>query len=77
MTDSDEAHVRDIADSLIGCCGGSRPDVESAVDEFDAEQCALFDTLCFLCDVCGWWCDAEEMRSDQICEECEHEEAEN
>lgn len=71
--------AKEIADDLIGYCGGSRPQVEEEIEYLSIEEIAEFDRLAFLCDVCGWWCAEEEMcRHDDICNECdEHDEEED
>lgn len=33
---------------------------------------ATFDQLCFLCEVCGWWCSTDELHNmDGVTEKCD------
>lgn len=40
-------------------------------EDLDTESLDIIDEHIFNCEVCGWWCDNDEMSHDQgICEEC-------
>lgn len=72
--------VKEIARELIGCCGGSRPNLEAELDELgvarEAKPSEAFDEIVFLCDGCGWYCDVDELNNegaDQRCDECNEE----
>jgi hypothetical protein len=64
-----QADVRKLAESLIGSCHISDP---PELHEWSIEKLKEFDALCFSCEACGWWCDAEECNEDDgwYCNDC-------
>lgn len=69
--------VREIARDLIGCCGGSRVELERELDELgvgrEGMPSGVFDEIAFICDGCGWYCSVDELNDesgDQLCDEC-------
>lgn len=63
-------HVRALAESLIGTCHMSDPE---ELEDWSMEELREFDSLCFSCTNCGWWCDAEECHDhndEWVCAEC-------
>ena len=65
-----------LADRLIGTAQTCIPEEELE----NAEDVESFETLAFQCDVCGWWCDVEELNnltSRNLCEECHREETDD
>lgn len=71
------ACVKEIAQDLIGCCSGSRVELEKELDKLgvarQAEPSAAFDEIVFVCDGCGWYCAADELNTetgDSLCEDC-------
>ncbi len=42
-----------------------------SADDMAMEDNLYVDMNVFLCDECGWWCDADEMSDeDDVCDEC-------
>lgn len=72
------ARVKEIALDLVGCCSGSRLELEQELDELgvgtDAAPSAAFDEIAFLCANCGWYCsmdEANDSSGDYLCDDCE------
>lgn len=69
-----------VADFLIGNASRFPYTTEGALDQHelpaeyvsDKTFCATFDQLCFLCEVCGWWCSTDELHNmDGVTEKCD------
>lgn len=65
-----QKHALRVAEDLIGTARNIN-EVTHAAERNDIDFCRELDEHAFVCEVCGWWCAAEEMRSDMICEECD------
>lgn len=64
LAETAAARLTDTAGSLAGL----GEEYEKAANE--TEFCRRLDELVFECEGCGWWCDVEEMRKPQLCDEC-------
>lgn len=72
-------------DKIVNICLGTcNEDLESAisyhypemdVDDLTLEDHDLIDNEMFLCDACGWWCEASELE-EEFCTDCSNEEDE-
>lgn len=71
------AQMEELCNHLRGSCGtlygallslfGMEQESLTSLDE------AEFDSMLFLCSICGWWCDVEELAEndgDQSCHDC-------
>ena len=65
--------IDEIAEELRGQCMLSLEDIleREGIDENDFDHSYL-DSLVFLCEDCGWWCEISEMNDsgDWVCEDC-------
>jgi hypothetical protein len=70
-----DAQMEELCNHLRGSCGS----LEGALlSLFGMEQNGLthedeaeFDSMLFLCSICGWWCDTEGLSNDDGNQECE------
>ncbi len=75
LTPDQAVEVEKMAENLIGRCSAvTSADEESIQEEWTQEQREYFDTLAFLCDDCGWWCDMSECNNEEnlqgLCDQC-------
>lgn len=69
-----DEQVADLAEALRGTTDSldealvRKFDIDQ--DDLDAEDHHELDEHVFLCDGCGWWCEASEMEGDQTCSDC-------
>lgn len=61
---------QEAADELRNTANTFEQVVGCELTDMSAEWLAELDTLVMLCDICGWWCDADEINDDQTCIEC-------
>lgn len=65
------ARALDAAYALLGSCRHLY-EVAHEAEINDIDFCRELDLHVFLCEVCGWWCSAEdELHEGMICEECD------
>jgi hypothetical protein len=77
VSDPDRGLTDDQVNELYAALCGSCDSLETALeqqgfvlDDMTHEDHLELDDLMFLCDGCGWWCDALEMEGDQTCSDC-------
>lgn len=67
LTTSERAH--EVADDLKGTAR-DLSEFATAEEINNIKFCCELDALIFSCQLCGWWCDVDEMEQDDICIEC-------
>lgn len=73
-----QKQVNDLCDYLQGTAlsiedGLSAIEIDAEPDELDMETLARIDEQIFVCDECGWNCEAEDMADNpdgQYCQSC-------
>jgi hypothetical protein len=65
-----------IVSELRGTAGDLDKEIEAIAGEgitavnLSNETLTEIDDRVFLCEVCGWWCDADERSDGNVCENC-------
>lgn len=66
--------ISDVADDLRGTTQDIgavlRVHGVESFDELTEDDCFVLDSIVLLCELCGWWCDSDEMEDD-LCDECQ------
>src|SRR6266403_394693 len=72
-----EEQALSIVNDLRGTCGNLDMEIQDRLgngvgtEDLDTKSLNLIDEHIFNCEVCGWWCDNDEMSEDHgVCEEC-------
>lgn len=58
------------ADELRGTANNFDEVVGCEMTDMSKDWLAEFEELVFLCEICDWWCDTDELTDNQACEEC-------
>lgn len=58
-----------VADQLLGTCK-SLSDFATEDEQNNREFCAVLDDHVLSCEQCNWWCDANEVNDEGVCNDC-------